>query len=99
MHLRHLLLTGAAVLTTLVTYAQTPAPQAEKHRLTRQQRDARRAEHKAKLAAMSPAERQAFKQAHRERREAKLAAMTPEQRERVLERHRQRKEHRKGSRG
>lgn len=99
MSLRHLLLTSAAVMTTLVTFAQTPAPQAEKHRLTSQQRAARKAERKAKFAAMSPAERQAFRQAHRERREAKLAAMTPEQRERVLERHRQRKAHRKGGRG
>ncbi|QJW91575.1 hypothetical protein HNV11_20420 [Spirosoma taeanense] len=62
-----------------------------KPRLTSEQRAARKAEMKAKLAQMTPAERKAFKQAHRQQMQARLNAMTPEQRERVMQRRREHK--------
>lgn len=70
--------------------SQTAVPNA-KPRLTPEQRQARKAEHKAKLAQMTPAERKAFKQTHREQRQARLNTMTPEKRERVMARHQQHK--------
>ena len=52
----------------------------------------RRADRKAKMAAMTPAERKAFKQTHQAQQQARLNAMTPEQRARKAERRRLHKE-------
>ena len=63
-----------------------------KPKLTPEQREARKAERRAKLAQMTSAERKAFKQAHREQMQARLNAMTPEQRAKVMERRKHHKE-------
>lgn len=83
----------AAVLALFLSagaYAQSQTD-VSRPRLTPEQRAARKAERKAKLAQMTPQERKAFKQAHREQRQARLNAMTPEQRERFMARKRQHK--------
>lgn len=77
-----------ALFLSVGAYAQTtPA----KPRHSPEERAARRAEKKARLAQMTPAERKAFKQTHRQQREARLNAMTPEKRARVMAR----REHRR----
>ncbi len=60
--------------------------QAEKPHLTKEDRVARREDMKAKLAAMTPEERRAFKETQRDKMRDKLSAMTPEQREKAKER-------------
>lgn len=93
MTIRKMMLTGMVLLTTATatTFAQTqPAHSGHPH-LTPDQKAARHAENKAKLAAMSPAEHKAFRH-HREQREARLAAMSPEKRQRVMERRQMRKQ-------
>ena len=93
MNTRKFMLTIALMATaTAATYAQTQPIHSGHPRLTPEQKDARKAEHKAKLDAMSPTERQAFKQAHHDQRQAKLAAMSPEKRQRVLARRQQKHE-------
>ena len=77
---------------TVATYAQTQPVYSGHPRLTPEQKVARKAERKAQLDAMSPTERQAFRQAHRQHRQAKLAAMSPEKRQRVLARRQQKRE-------
>lgn len=59
---------------------------------TPEERTARKSERKVKVAAMTPAERKAFKQTHRNQRQARLNAMTPQKRTKVEERRRVRKE-------
>ncbi len=77
----------AALLISVGAYAQgQPEVHKARPKLTTEQREARKAEVKAKLAQMTPAERKAFKQAHREQRQARLNAMTPEQRVKLMER-------------
>lgn len=82
-----------ALFLSIGAYAQTqPEVHKAKIRPTPEERTARKMEHKAKMAAMTPAERKAFKQAHQAQRQARLNAMTPEQRARVEERRRLHKE-------
>ncbi|AQG81935.1 hypothetical protein [Spirosoma montaniterrae] len=83
-----------ALFLSVGAYAQNPTPSSKPH-LTPEQRAARKADRKAKLAQMSPEERKAFKQTHREQRQARLNAMTPEQRDRVM----RRKEARRAAKG
>ncbi|ARK10824.1 hypothetical protein A6C57_11090 [Fibrella sp. ES10-3-2-2] len=81
---------AAVIVATLVSvgaFAQT-----EKPRLSKEERVARREEMKAKLAAMTPEERKAFKETQREKIKEKLASMTPEQREKAKERLQARRE-------
>ncbi len=94
MTIRKMMLTGMVLLATATaaTFAQTQPAHSGHPRLTPDQKAARHAENKAKLAAMSPAERKAFRQTHREQREARLAAMSPEKRQRVMERRQMRKQ-------
>ncbi len=66
--------------------------QAEKPRLTKEERVARREEMKAKLSAMTPEERKAFKETQRDKMREKLATMTPEQREKAKDRLQTRRE-------
>ncbi|WP_461053141.1 hypothetical protein [Spirosoma arcticum] len=81
------------MLSVGASYAQSqPGVHKAKIRPTPEERTARREDVKAKLAAMTPAERKAFKQAHREKQQARLNAMTPEQRTKVEERRRIHKE-------
>ncbi|MBO0930562.1 hypothetical protein [Fibrella aquatilis] len=96
MTLRKLMLTGMVLLATATaaTFAQTQPVYSGHPRLTPEQKMARKAEMKAKLDAMSPQERKAFRQAHREHRQAKLAAMSPEKRQRVLARRQLKREKR-----
>ncbi|MBO0936161.1 hypothetical protein J2I47_06345 [Fibrella sp. HMF5335] len=96
MTIRKMILTGAVLLATATTatFAQTQPVYSGHQHLTPEQKMARKAEMKAKLAAMSPAEREAFRQAHREHRQAKLAAMSPEKRQRVLARRQLKRERR-----
>lgn len=83
MKAKTIVVAAVALMFSVGAYAQNPAGGPGPHpRLTPEQRAARKAERKAKLAQMTPAERKAFKQAHREQRQARLNAMTPEQRER-----------------
>lgn len=75
---------AAALVATCISagaFAQT-----EKPHLTKEERVARREEVKAKLAAMTPEERKAFKETQREKMKEKMANMTPDQREKVKER-------------
>lgn len=58
---------------------------------TPDQRIARKLDHKAQMANMTPAERKAFKQTHRDQRQTRLNVMTPERRAKIKERHRLRK--------
>ncbi|GAB3978708.1 hypothetical protein GCM10028806_42420 [Spirosoma terrae] len=82
----------AALFLSVATYAQSQPPvHKEKPKLTPEQREARKADMKAKLAQMTPDERKAFKKAHHERMQARLNAMTPEERAKFLEHRRQRK--------
>lgn len=86
---------AAAILATFMSigaYAQTAQQSTDKPRLTKEERVARREEMKAKLAAMSPEERKAFKEAQREKLKEKWASMTPEQREKAKERLQARRE-------
>ncbi len=85
---------GIALLATTATFAQTmPSPPTMRHpRHTPEEKAARKADHKAKMAAMSPQERKAFRQTHRQQREARLAEMSPEKRQRVMERRQMRKQ-------
>lgn len=81
-------LCSAAVLALFLSVgaqAQTDVHKA-KMRPTPEERTARKMERKAQLAAMTPAERKAFKQAHQDQRQARLNAMTPEQRAKKVER-------------
>lgn len=64
-------------------------------RPTPEERMTQKTERKAEVAAMTPAERKAFKKAHRDQRQARLNAMTPEKRLKVEERRRVRKETKK----
>ncbi len=83
-----------ALFLSVGAFAQSqPETPGARPRLTTEQREAKKAEMKAKLAQMTPAERKAFRQAHREQMQARLNAMTPEQRAKVLERRRQHKAH------
>ena len=87
-----MLVTVMALCISVGAYAQTQTEVYKvKPRFTPEQREARKAERKAKLAQMTPEERKAFKQAHRERLQARINSMTPEQREQFMERKRQRK--------
>ena len=82
----------AALFLSVGAYAQSQTNVLNaRPRPTPEQRQARKAEHKAKLAQMTPAERKAFKQTHHQQRQARLNAMTPEKRERVMARHQQKK--------
>jgi len=81
---------AAVIVATFISasaFAQT-----EKPRLSKEERVARREEMKAKLAAMTPEERKAFKETQREKIKEKLASMTPEQREKAKERIQARRE-------
>jgi hypothetical protein len=62
---------------------------------SKEQRTAMKMERRAQYDNMTPAEREAYKQAHRQEREARMANMTPEQRARKVERHRTKKTYRK----
>jgi protein CpxP len=92
MNAKGIVVAVAALFLSVGAYAQSqPEASTGKHRLTLNERKAKRAEIKAKLAQMTPEERKAFKQAHHDRMQARLNAMTPEQRAKVLERRRQHK--------
>ena len=85
---------ATALLASLVSVsaqAQSDVHKA-KIRQTPEDRTARKLDRETQLAAMSPAERKAFKQAHQEQRQARLNAMTPEQRTKAEQRRRIRKE-------
>lgn len=81
---------AAAILAVFVSVGAQAQSQPDVHkakmRPTPEERTARKMERKAQLAAMTPAERQAFKQAHQAQRQARLNAMTPEQRAKKVER-------------
>jgi hypothetical protein len=64
MNMRKLMMAGVACLLAVATYAQ-PGP-----KRSPEERAARKAQRRAQLDAMSPAERQAFRKTHREQREA-----------------------------
>ncbi|MBO0949587.1 hypothetical protein [Fibrella forsythiae] len=81
MRTRFLAASIIAVFISAGAFAQT-----EKPHLSKEERVARREEMKAKLAAMSPEERKAFKESQREKLKEKMANMTPDQREKVKER-------------
>lgn len=85
----------AAVLALFVSVGAQAQSQPDAHkakiRPTPEERTARKMERKAQLAAMTPAERKAFKQAHQDQRQARLNAMTPEQRAKKIERRQTRK--------
>lgn len=89
-------LTLLAVMILFLTagaYSQNqPHVHKAKIRLTPEERTERKADRKAKLSGMTPAERKAFKQIHKAQRQARLNAMTPEQRARKEERRRLHKE-------
>ncbi len=74
-------------------YAQAqPDVHIAKPSLTPEVLEARKAEHKAKMATLTPAERKAFRQARQEQRQARLNAMPPKQRTKHEEHRRLRKE-------
>ena len=81
-----------ALFLSMGAFAQSQPSVQKKSQLTPEERVARKMEHKAKLAGMTPAERKAFKQAHHDKRQARLNAMTPDQRAKAEERRRLRKE-------
>jgi periplasmic protein CpxP/Spy len=102
MKTNRLLTLAAALLLSAGAIAQTtpaaPAPTAPTDqmsmghpKLSREERVARKLEMKAKVAAMSPDERQTFKAERRAKLEQKWATMTPEQQNQVRERVRQRR--------
>jgi protein CpxP len=94
MKTKRIILAVLALFLSMGAFAQSQ-PDVHIHKakgqLTPEERTARRAEHKAKMASMTPTERKAFKQAHREQRQARLNAMTPEQRAKAEERRKLRK--------
>ena len=85
----------AAVLALFLSVGAQAQSQPDVHkakmRPTPEERTARKMERKAQLAAMSPAERKAFKQTHQDQRQARLNAMTPKQRAKKVERQQTRK--------
>ena len=86
---------AAAIVATFMSvgaFAQTAQHATDKPHLTKEERVARREEMKAKLAAMSPDERKAFKETQREKMKEKWAGMTPDQREKAKERMQARRE-------
>lgn len=92
MNIKSMLVAVAALLLSVGAYAQSQTQVYKvKPKLTPEQREAKRAEMKAKIAQMTPEERAAFKKAHREQMQARLNAMTPEQRAKFQERRRQHK--------
>ncbi len=87
-------LCAAAVLALFLSvgaYAQPDVHKA-KIRLAPEERAARKLDHKAQMANMTPTERKAFKQAHHNQRQARINAMTPEQRVKKEARRKTRKE-------
>ena len=87
MKIRFLAAVIVATFMSAGAFAQT-----EKPHLTKEERMAKRDEMKTKLAAMTPAERKAFKETQRDKMREKLATMTPEQREKAKERLQARRE-------
>lgn len=81
-----------ALFLSMGAFAQSQPGLQKKNQPTPEERVARKREHKAKVASMTPDERKAFKQAHHDKRQARLNAMTPDQRAKVQERRRLRKE-------
>jgi hypothetical protein len=87
------LLAVMALFLSAGTFAQSqPDMHIAKIPLTPEKQTERKANRKARLASMTPAERRAFKQTHQAQRQARLNAMTPEQRARKQERRRLHKE-------
>ncbi|GAB3890185.1 hypothetical protein [Spirosoma agri] len=94
MNTRRVIVALVALFLSIGAYAQdqTAAPKG-KPRLTIEERKAKQAAMKAKLAQMSPEERSTFRKAHHERMQTQLKAMTPEQRATFVERRRHHKAH------
>ena len=87
---------GYAQTTPTTPTAPLTTTQPEMHRnhkaMTPEQRAEFKEEQKAKLAAMTPAERKAFKADMKQKHEARLSRMTPKQREKFEARKQKRKE-------
>ena len=94
-------LIAVALLLSAGAYAQnsplpptavTPPAPGQRRDLTPEQSAAVKAERKAKLDKMTPAERKAFRETHRAQREARLKKMPAEKRERITQRRQAKKE-------
>ena len=94
MNTRRVIVAIGALFLSVGAYAQDQTATLEKRpHLTIDERKAKQAERKARLARMTPQERSAFRQAHHDRMQTRLNAMTPEQRAKFAAHRRHRKNH------